>query len=97
MYDNFDRAGCWLCPFGLEYRVHLLQFTHPKLYNALEKFGGISKGASRKQVITEDKAPCTMEYDGKIVKTCDVYGHLMISGTCRRCGAKEIVKEKALV
>ena len=90
VYDNFDRAGCWLCPFGLEYRVHLLQFTHPKLYDALEKFGGVSKRASRKQVITEDeKPPCTMELDGEVVKTCDVYGHFFTNGACFRCGEKD--------
>lgn len=89
VYDYFDRAGCWLCPFGLEYRIHLLQFTHPKLYNALEKFGGVSNRASRKSAALEDKKPCTMELEGKTVKTCDIYGHFFVNGACFRCGKVE--------
>jgi 3'-phosphoadenosine 5'-phosphosulfate sulfotransferase (PAPS reductase)/FAD synthetase len=41
IYNIFDRAGCWVCPFGLDYRGYLLQFSHPKLYQALVKVGGV--------------------------------------------------------
>ena len=37
LYNYFDRAGCWLCPFGLKYRLFLLQYSHPNLYNVVEK------------------------------------------------------------
>lgn len=43
LYNFFDRAGCWVCPFGLRYRVNLLQYTHPKKYNVLEKYGVTDK------------------------------------------------------
>ena len=70
VYDFFDRAGCWLCPFGLEYRIYLLQFTHPKLYNALVKIGGVSNRALPREASMEEKKPCTMEFEDKIVQTC---------------------------
>ena len=35
------------------------------------------------------KSPCTMMFRGERVKTCDVYGHLFINGSCYRCEALE--------
>lgn len=35
------------------------------------------------------KSPCTMMRDGKVVNTCDVYGHLYIGGRCYRCDKEE--------
>jgi 3'-phosphoadenosine 5'-phosphosulfate sulfotransferase (PAPS reductase)/FAD synthetase len=66
IYKYFDRAGCWLCPFGLEYRIFLLQFTHPKLYKTLEKLRG-----DRKRAITVSDKQCLVENSlnwGKISK-----------------------------
>lgn len=31
------------------------------------------------------KSPCMMLFEGKMVKTCDVYGHAYINGECFRC------------
>ncbi len=89
VYEFFDRAGCWLCPFGLEYRIFLLQYTHPKLYASLVKIGGVSNRAMPKEPNNREKKPCMMELEGKMVKTCDVYGHFFVNGTCFRCGLLE--------
>lgn len=86
IYDFFDRCGCWLCPFGLEYRIFLLQFTHPKFYASLAKIGGVRNRAMPKEPNTGEKKPCMTELEGKMVKTCDVYGHFFVNGTCFRCG-----------
>jgi len=86
IYEYFDRAGCWLCPFGLEYRIFLLQFTHPQLYRALEKIG--ARRPQKKFIVSDDKEPCTMILNGKRVKTCDIYGHFFINGRCFRCGMR---------
>ncbi|OGO03737.1 MAG: hypothetical protein A2Y60_07460 [Chloroflexi bacterium RBG_13_54_9] len=86
VYDFFDRCGCWLCPFGLEYRIFLLRFTHPKLYASLLKVGGVSSRAKPSAGNTKEKKPCMTELDGKMVKTCDVYGHFFVNGACFRCG-----------
>jgi len=89
IYDFFDRCGCWLCPFGLEYRIYLLQFTHPKLYASLVKIGGVSsRAAPKKETGGNGRKPCMMELEGKMVKTCDVYGHFFVNGVCFRCGEK---------
>lgn len=87
VYNYFDRAGCWLCPFGLEYRIFLLQFTHPKLYHSLLKIGGVSNRSTPRIANVDEKKPCMMEFEGKMVKTCDVYGHLFVNSVCFRCGA----------
>jgi 3'-phosphoadenosine 5'-phosphosulfate sulfotransferase (PAPS reductase)/FAD synthetase/NifU-like protein involved in Fe-S cluster formation len=79
VYDFFDRAGCWLCPFGLEYRIFLLQFTHPKLYKALGEIGG-TKAA--KSVRTMDDNTCSEGYRlnwGKI-RSADGVGK--VQGPC---------------
>lgn len=89
VYNFFDRAGCWLCPFGLEYRIFLLQFTHPKFYASLVKIGGVTNRTAPKTLSTEEKKPCMMELGGKTVKTCDVYGHFFVNGACFRCGLTE--------
>jgi len=88
VYDYFDRAGCWICPFGLEYRIFMLQYTHPKLYNTLISVGGATKRSLRRAVNRNEKPPCKMELDGKMVNTCEVYGHFFIDGVCYRCGAE---------
>lgn len=31
------------------------------------------------------RRPCMIEWEGKMVPTCDVYGHLFIDGQCYRC------------
>lgn len=35
------------------------------------------------------KSPCTMIFEGRMVKTCDVYGHFYLDGSCFRCGDLE--------
>jgi len=35
------------------------------------------------------QSPCMMMFEGKLVPTCDVYGHLYINGICYRCEAEE--------
>lgn len=96
IYEYFDRAGCWLCPFGLEYRIFLLQFTHPKFYEALMKVRKSTttvqkrpKTASQPPSCFEiHREPCTTMLDGKKVKTCDVYGHFFVNSKCFRCGMR---------
>ena len=34
-------------------------------------------------------SPCTMMMEGKVVSTCDVYGHFFMEGKCYRCEAPE--------
>ncbi len=43
IYNYFDRCGCWVCPFGLKYRLVLLQHSHEMLYNALQKLRPITE------------------------------------------------------
>ena len=88
VYEYFDRAGCWICPFGLEYRIFMLQFTHPKLFNTLVRVGGTSNRTLRRAANRNEKPPCKMELNGQMVNTCDVYGHFYIDGACYRCGAE---------
>lgn len=97
VYEHFDRAGCWLCPFGLEYRIFLLQFTHPKLHKALTKIQK-SQAIAKNQPKTRGRPPscfeihrepCTTMLDGKKVRTCDVYGHFFVNRYCFRCGTPE--------
>jgi phosphoadenosine phosphosulfate reductase len=38
------------------------------------------------------KPPCTMEFHGERVHTCEVYGHLWLNGSCYRCSIKQEVK-----
>ena len=87
VYQYFDRAGCWPCPFGLDYRIFLLQHTHPKLYKALAKIGFLKVMSTNGKARTSRQGrPCTMSFNGKTVKTCKVYSHLFINGFCFRCG-----------
>jgi len=88
LYNTFVRAGCWTCPFGLQYRAFFLQYTHPKLFNILKKYNAISDNVIPVEI--EDQKPCQMELDGKPVKTCDVFGHFFRNSVCFRCGQKEI-------
>ena len=39
IYDYYDRAGCWPCPFGLTYRIFLMEHAHPKFHNYLQRVG----------------------------------------------------------
>lgn len=89
IYEVFDRAGCWLCPFGLQHRIFLLEFSHPKLYKILMKISGGGTSAQKRPTSTMDKKPCTMIMDGKRVNTCDVFGHFYIKGRCFRCETRE--------
>lgn len=87
LYNTFVRAGCWTCPFGLQYRAFFLQHTHPKFFNILKKYNAISNNIT--PVEMEGEKPCETEIDGKLVKTCDVFGHNFMNGNCHRCGQKE--------
>ena len=86
LYTNFDRAGCWTCPFGMKYRSNILQYTHPKFFNILKKYNAIPSNI--KSIETEEQKPCQTEIDGKLVKTCDVFGHFFKNDICFRCGYK---------
>lgn len=35
------------------------------------------------------KSPCTTMYEGKLVNTCDIFGHTYIDGVCFRCEHEE--------
>ncbi len=35
------------------------------------------------------KSPCMMEWEGQMVQTCSIYGHLFLNGRCFRCDAEE--------
>jgi 3'-phosphoadenosine 5'-phosphosulfate sulfotransferase (PAPS reductase)/FAD synthetase len=35
------------------------------------------------------KSPCMIEWEGKMVPTCSIYGHLFLGGHCFRCGLEE--------
>ncbi|KXB01637.1 hypothetical protein AKJ43_03215 [candidate division MSBL1 archaeon SCGC-AAA261D19] len=37
LYNYFSRGGCWVCPFGLYTRQHILQYTHPRYFKTLMK------------------------------------------------------------
>lgn len=87
LYNIFVRAGCWTCPFGLQYRSYFLKQTHPKLFNILKKYNAISD--SFPEIEIEEQKPCQTEIDGKLVKTCDAFGHFFRNGACFRCGQKE--------
>ena len=39
IYDYYDRAGCWPCPFGLTYRSFLMEMAHPRLHEYLVRVG----------------------------------------------------------
>lgn len=43
IYNYYDRAGCWLCPFGLVYRILLMEHAHPKMFEFLKKIGAIPR------------------------------------------------------
>lgn len=87
LYNNFDRAGCWTCPFGMKYRSYILQYTHPKLFSILDKYNAISRDSIPHDVVVDK--PCETEIDGVMKKTCDVFGHYFIKdNTCVRCGVK---------
>lgn len=43
--------------------------------------------------VVSRRRPCMMEYQGKMVKTCDLYGHLYIDGKCFRCDEPEVKNE----
>jgi len=88
LYKNFDRAGCWTCPFGLKYRSYIMKQTHPKMFEILKKFKAISEEDIPCGI--ENGKPCETEINGKIEKTCDVFGHHYIKGMCRRCGKKSM-------
>lgn len=87
LYNTFVRAGCWTCPFGLQYRAFFLRHTHPKLFGILKKYDAISNNYLKNAV--EEQKPCQTEIDGRLVKTCDAFGHHFMNGKCRRCGYKE--------
>lgn len=42
LYQYYDRAGCWPCPFGLTYRSFVMECAHPRMYKFLEKVGAFS-------------------------------------------------------
>lgn len=88
LYDYFDRAGCWTCPFGLKYRCFILRYTHPKLFKLLKKYNAVS-GIENYSEISEEEKPCEIEVNGKIMRTCDAFGHYFKKGVCFRCGQKE--------
>jgi len=43
IYNIFSRGGCWVCPFGLKYRIFIMQHTHPKLYNLIKEYTTLSQ------------------------------------------------------
>jgi hypothetical protein len=43
IYNYYDRAGCWLCPFGLVYRILLMEQTHPNFFKFLKSIGAIPR------------------------------------------------------
>ena len=79
VYDFFDRAGCWLCPFGLEYRIFLLKFTHPKLYKALERIGG-RKAQIPLRTMNDNR--CSEEYQLNWGKIRNPHGVGKVRGPC---------------
>ena len=65
IYNYFDRGGCWVCPFGLKYRIFILQYTHPKLYNLINKY--LPNVCDRK---SNTKSPKELKIYKKIANTC---------------------------
>jgi len=66
IYNYYDRAGCWPCPFGLVYRIFLMEYTHPKFFEFLKSIGAIprfrnfsvkscSEGKPMKHLVFSDK------------------------------------------
>jgi hypothetical protein len=39
--------------------------------------------------VATGKPPCMTSFEGRMVPTCEVYGHIFIDGVCYRCGQKE--------
>jgi phosphoadenosine phosphosulfate reductase len=39
IYRYYDRGGCWPCPFGLTYRIFLMELAHPKFFRFLQNVG----------------------------------------------------------
>jgi len=56
IYNIFGRGGCWPCPFGLKYRMFILQYTHPKLYNLIKKYTSmVSNNNNKKESSTRNR------------------------------------------
>jgi phosphoadenosine phosphosulfate reductase len=89
VYEFFDRSGCWLCPFGLQHRIFLLEFSHPKLHKLLLSMRLTKLKQEKERGAFANKKPCTMLLEGKRVKTCNVYGHFYVDSICHRCGLAE--------
>jgi 3'-phosphoadenosine 5'-phosphosulfate sulfotransferase (PAPS reductase)/FAD synthetase len=56
LYNYFDRAGCWPCPFGLRVRLYFLQYTHPVQYKILDRMKVTSKVVKRKNYDEEKQS-----------------------------------------
>ena len=39
--------------------------------------------------VKSERSPCMMEFEGKMVPTCDIYGHCYVDGRCFRCEEPE--------
>lgn len=78
IYETFDRAGCWLCPFGLDYRAFLLQSSHPKLHQALIKAGGLKPTIAS----STTKSPCNEGFELNWGKMREPNGVGIASGKC---------------
>jgi len=57
VYKYYDRGGCWPCPFGLQYRLHMLKYAHPKLYKVLQNLRTASA-----QTVGGNYKPCGSEF-----------------------------------
>lgn len=59
IYNYFDRNGCWACPFGLKYRLFLLQYSHPRLHGVLERISNTNIIVEVNNPIREQLIPCS--------------------------------------
>jgi len=98
LYDlGYRRIGCWCCPLNGRTHYQRLRKTHPRMYDFLRKFvpkhpafrrSLVHKSKSEKSTSERiiRKEPCKTEVDGRLVKTCDLFGHFFKNGFCFRCG-----------
>jgi len=99
LYDlGYRRIGCWCCPLNGWTHYRRLRKTHPRMYDFLRKFlpkhpafSGTLRGKSSSRSVKSTskkivkKKPCKTEIEGRLVKTCDLYGHFFKNGSCFRC------------
>jgi len=109
IYQYYDRAGCWPCPFGLTYRCFVMEHAHPRLYKFLEKVGAISnygdmailpcgEGKQMKHMLFRDMhlMDAVTKILPDICKNFEIHretGVICVSDTMSKAGLKALVRQ----